>query len=262
MNLRIIVVCIYLLLPVPVMMLSGQDTNKTDKNGMKQGHWIKKYPNGNIMYDGFFTNDKPTGEFKRYYEDNALKSVLVFSKDGTEAMATLYYPNGLVASTGKYVNQLKEGKWQFFSSTTKDILICEAEYSGDRRNGSLVKYYPNGKVAERLYYKNDFKQGEWLKYYPDGTPTLKTNYSNGKLNGSFEAFFENGKPEMAGQYKDDLREGQWIIYNKDGSQRFKTEYTSGVPNNHDMDIWESDYIDSLERHKIKIADPEKTGEIW
>ena len=263
MNYKILAICICILLSVPCLSQSGQAAlNQTDKDGKKQGHWIKKYPNGNILYDGYFVNDKPSGEFKRFYEDKPLKSVLIFSKDGTEARATLYYPNGLVASTGKYVNQLKEGKWRFFSVTSNDILISEVEYSVDKKNGPVVKYYSEGKVAEKLFYKNDLKHGECLKYYPDGTLTLKTNYINGKLDGKFEAFFENGRLEMLGQYKDNLREGQWIIYNKDGSLRFKTEYVSGVPDNRNIDIYQSAYIDSLERNKVRIADPEKTGEIW
>lgn len=262
MSLRVFIICISLIISLPCTPQTGQTINQTDKVGRKQGHWIKKYPNGNIMYDGYFTNDKPAGEFKRYYEDNAIKSVLIFNSDGNEALATLYYPNGLVASTGKYVNQLKEGKWRFFSFTKKDLLISEAEYSGNKRNGVLVNYYPDGKPAEKLGYRNDLKHGECLKYYPSGKLTLSTNYTNGNLNGKFEAFFENGKPEIIGQYKDNLREGLWLIYTIEGNQRFRTEYASGVPDNSNIDIYESEYIDSLERNKINIADPEKTGEIW
>ncbi len=91
---------------------------------------------------------------------------------------------------------------------------------------------------------------------------LKQITTNGKLNGRFEAFFENGKPEMTGQYKNDLREGEWIIYKKDGTQRFRMEYAAGIPDNADINIYESDYIDSLERIKVRIEDPEKTGKIW
>jgi antitoxin component YwqK of YwqJK toxin-antitoxin module len=262
MNLKIISAFVFILISAHGMSQSGQAINQTDKDGRKQGHWIKKYPNGNTMYDGFFANDRPAGEFRRYYENSTLKSLLVFSKNGTEAKATLYYSNGMIASTGKYFNQLKEGKWRFFSSTMKGMLISEEEYSADKKNGLSVKYYPDSTVAERVNYKNGVRHGECLKYYPDGTITLKTSYQNGKLNGRFEAFFENGKYEFLGQYKDDLREGVWIIYRKDGSQRFRTEYTSGMPNNHEIDIYQSDYIDSLERNKVKIADPEKTGEIW
>jgi antitoxin component YwqK of YwqJK toxin-antitoxin module len=65
--------------------------NQTDKSGRKQGRWIKRYPSVTIMYDGIFRDDKPVGEFKRYYEDQTLKSLLIFNDSGTEALATLYY---------------------------------------------------------------------------------------------------------------------------------------------------------------------------
>jgi antitoxin component YwqK of YwqJK toxin-antitoxin module len=261
MNIRIIIICLFSVLSTAVIS-QERAVNRTDNYGKKQGHWIKKYPNGNVMYDGFFKNDKPSGEFKRYYEDNTLKSVLVFKTDGSEATAVLYYPNGLVASRGRYVNQLKEGKWQFFSPTTKDKIISEVEYLHNKRNGLSVIFYPDGTIAEKINYKNDLKNGEWLKYYNDGTLTLKTTFVNGRLHGKFEGFFENGKHEFLGAYKNDLKEGLWIVYKKDGSPRFRTEYTLGVANNRDIDIYESDFIDSLERNKVKIADPEKTGVIW
>lgn len=245
-----------------VTAIQGQEINRSDTDGKKQGRWIKNYPNGKMMYEGTFRNDKPDGEFRRYYEDGALKSIMIFSNNGTEAETVLFYPNGLKASSGKYVNQLKEGKWRFFSFTEKDLLISEAEYNGNRKNGRLVNYYPDGKAAEQVMYKNDLKHGECLKYYPDGTLTLRTYYENGLINGAFEAFHENGKAEIKGQYKNNLREGLWIIYRKDGSQKFRTEYAAGIPDNRSIDIYESEYIDSLERNKVIIADPEKTGEIW
>jgi len=241
--------------------MQGQEINRSDPDGKKQGRWIKNYPNGKIMYQGNFINDKPDGEFRRYYEDGTLKSLMVFSNNGSDAETILYYKNGLKASTGRYVNQLKEGTWRFYSFTEKDLLISEADYQADRKNGRMVYYYPDGRVAEQLMYRNDLKHGECLKYYPDGTLTLKTIYENGKINGSFEAFHENGKPEIKGQYKNNLREGLWIIYGKDGSQRFRTNYAAGIPDNRSIDIYESEYMDSLERNKVNIADPEKTGEI-
>ena len=95
--------------------------NQTDSKGRKQGHWIKRYPDQTILYEGYFKDDHPVGEFKRYYEDKTLKSVLQFSNNGKEAIAILYHPNGNIASKGKYVNQKKEGKWQFFSAMTKGL---------------------------------------------------------------------------------------------------------------------------------------------
>jgi antitoxin component YwqK of YwqJK toxin-antitoxin module len=57
------------------------DINKTDQQGRKQGHWIKKYPKGNTMYEGSFIDDKPVGEFKRFNSNNTLKSILIYSSN-------------------------------------------------------------------------------------------------------------------------------------------------------------------------------------
>ena len=181
---------IVLLLMLPLTALTAQEINKSDQDGKKQGRWIKNYPNGKVMYEGFFRNDYPEGEFRRYYEDGTLKSLLVFSNRGTEAKAILYYPNGLKASSGKYTNQLKEGLWLFYSFTVKDLLISEAEYKENKLNGLMINYYPDGKAAEKIRYRNNLKHGECLKYFPDGTVTLRTNYENGLINGRFEALID------------------------------------------------------------------------
>jgi antitoxin component YwqK of YwqJK toxin-antitoxin module len=233
--------------------------NQTDSRGRKQGHWIKRYPDQTILYEGYFKDDHPVGELRRYYEDKTIKSVLQFSKDGKEANAILYHPNGNIASKGKYVNQKKEGKWQFFSAMNKDYLISEDIYTGDRRNGVSVKFYPDSTVAERVRYVNDIRQGEWTRYYPNGSILLKSNYLNDRIDGKFESWTEDGKIEYSGQYKNDARDGLWLIYNPDGTVKYKIEYVDGITNDRQIDIEESKFLDSLEENKDKVQDPEKTG---
>lgn len=262
MKFKVITFLLSIIISAPLTAQTVTDLNMTGRDGKKQGHWLKKYPNGNTMYDGFFKDDKPVGEFKRYYEDNTLKSVLVFRENGTEAAATLYHPNGYIASKGEYNNQLKEGKWQFFSSQTNGVIVSEESFLQDRRNGESVKFYSDSTIAEKINYVNGVRHGEWIKYHPNGAINFKTTYSNGRLNGKFEAFFENSKPEIVGRYADNRKDGLWIVYDKSGNQRFSTNYVSGTAENHDIDIYESNYIDSLERKRDKTADPENTGKIW
>jgi len=240
----------------------SDDINKTDKNGMKQGRWIKKYPNGHVQYDAWFKDNQPYGTFKRYFENDSLHSVLEFSNEGKEAVATIYHPNGFIASRGRYVSQLKEGNWQFFSDKLNGYLIHEEEYSGNKRNGSSLKYYPDKTLLEKISYANDVKTGEWIQYFPNGKVCLKGNYVNGKLNGSFSVFFENGKPEYTGLYKEDTRHGTWKRYNSEGNLKDSMDYKLGVVQNPDKYKKETEYLDSLEKNKGKIADPEKTGTIW
>lgn len=261
MNLKIFTIASLLAISFMASCQTETEINKTDQQGRKQGHWIKKYPNESILYDGYFKDDKPVGEFRRYYKDKTLLSLLIYSDDGNDANATIYHPNGNISSKGKYINKLKEGKWQFFSEFIDSYLICEEFYSGNLKNGLSLKFYPDSTVAERLTYNNDIAQGEWITYYPDGAICMKSNYLNGKINGKFEVWFENGRIEFSGVYKNDLRDGLWYIYKKDGTLKYKLEYMAGVTKDRQMDIDESDFLDTLEKNKGKISDPEKTGVI-
>ena len=55
--------------------------NQVDKNNMKQGYWKKDFPNGKLMYKGFFKNNKPVGEMRRYYETGELKAILNYQEN-------------------------------------------------------------------------------------------------------------------------------------------------------------------------------------
>jgi antitoxin component YwqK of YwqJK toxin-antitoxin module len=262
MNLKSI---IYILLLMPGLNLISQTNdsiNISDKNGLKQGHWIKKYPNGHTQYNGYFKDNQPVGTFKRYLDNDTLQSVFIFSSDSKNAEATIYHPNGFLASKGRYVNQLKEGKWQFFSARINGYLINEEEYNKNIRSGISLKYYPDSTLLEKVLYINNIRNGEWLQYFPSGKICLRANYINGKLQGSFETFFDNGKPQYTGQYKNDARNGMWKFFNADGTLKYNTEYVAGVAKDSVMIKKDSDYLDALEKNKGKIADPEKTGTIW
>jgi antitoxin component YwqK of YwqJK toxin-antitoxin module len=262
MNLKIITIASLIATSTMATCQTEMNINQTDNQGRKQGHWIKKYQNENVMYDGFFKNDHPIGEFRRYNEDKTLNSLLIYSVDGTVVIATIYHPNGNISSKGTYINQMKEGEWKFFSSIIKGNIISEEHYKRNLKNGPSLKFYPDSTVAEKLNYINDIRQGEWIRYYPNGSICLKSNYLNGKVNGTFEVWFENGRIEFSGQYKNDTRDGFWRIYKDDGTIKYELVYVAGVTDNRQMDNDESDYLDSLENNKGKISDPEKTGAIW
>lgn len=262
MNIKIIAVAFLMAFSSAAFCQTETDLNKTDQQGKKQGHWVKRYPDKSIMYDGYFKNNHPVGEFKRYYENQTVKSLLIYNEDGTEADATLFFPNGSVASKGKYINQKKEGTWLFYSEFVSGYCISEEHFSGNLRDGVSLKLYPDSTIAEKINYVKDIRQGEWIKYYPSGKVSLKSGFLNDKFNGKFEAWYENGSIQISGQYKNDARDGAWHIYNRNGTLKYKMEYIDGVTNDRQMDIDESDKLDSLEKNKGKIADPEKTGVIW
>ncbi len=86
--------------------------NYTDINGFKQGFWQQKYFNGKVKYEGYFRNDKPYGEFKRYDERGRLTSILNYSMIGDTAEAKMFHENGKIAALGRYINKNK--RWRTF----------------------------------------------------------------------------------------------------------------------------------------------------
>jgi len=262
MKIKSILIIILFLVCSGIFAQSPETLNSTDSKGKKQGHWIKKYPDGHIQYEGFFRDDHPVGLFKRYYDSDTLQSALEFNQEGTDAEALLFHANGFIASAGKFVNQKKEGRWKFFSSKSRGLIVAEEEYKNNLKNGLSTKYYPENIPSERIVYLNDLKNGEWTQYFPSGNICLKATYTNGKLDGAFLTFYNSGKPEYSGQYKNDLRTGIWKIYNPDGTLKYDMLYIDGVISNPEIYKKETEYLDLLEKNKGKIADPEKTGTIW
>jgi antitoxin component YwqK of YwqJK toxin-antitoxin module len=259
MNRRIIYLVCFLLVSLSAAAQPDQGLNQTDPQGRKQGHWIKKNPGETVIYEGYFKDDHPVGEFKRYFENQRIKSILTYSDDGRTAKAVMFHPNGNISTKGTYIDQMKEGKWEFFSEGVKGYRISEEYYKKNLRNGISLKFYPDSAIAEKVNYVDDIKQGEWIEYYPTGVISLKSFYHNGKVNGKFEVWYENGAIEYSGQYKNDMKDGLWTIYNKDGSLKYSLEYQMGFTPNKQMETDESRFIDSLENNRGKIADPEKTG---
>ena len=258
MKLRILPIVLLLVLTTIASGQEQTDLNKTDQQGRKQGHWIKKYPNGTILYEGTFINDKPVGEFKRFNSNNTLKSILIYSSDSREADATIYHPNGFISSKGKYVDQLKEGKWRFYSSVINGYLLNEESYAKNVRNGLSLRYFPDSTLAEKVNYVKGVREGEWLQYHENGKLLLKSFYLHGELNGKFEAWYSNGKPEYKGAYKKNMRDGKWQVFNDKGILKYEINYIDGVTKDRQIDDEVARFFDKIEKSSGNISDPEKS----
>ena len=253
MNFRLYKILFAIIIPIAVAGQPVADINQTDQSGKKQGRWIRNYPNNVVMYDGIFKDDYPEGEFKRFYETGILQSVLIYSNQGTTADAKIHHPNGFIAAEGKYVNQQKEGLWQFYSGVENGYLVNKESYSKNLRNGESLKLYSDGTIAELMNYKNDTASGELIKYYLNGNVSLKTTMINGK----FEAWFEDGQMQLSGEYKQNRKEGKWLIYEKDGSLRYEINYVNGMTSDRQMDIDIDEYLEMLEQNEVQVSDSEE-----
>ena len=237
----------------------GQDgdtlINYTDINGFKQGFWQKKYYSGKIKYEGYFKNDKPIGEFRRYYENGKLKAFLVYNATENKASATLYNKQGGKIACGNYVYSKKDSIWKYFTSDT--ILILEENYIEGQRVGLIRKYFKNGNVFEEYYVYNGIRDSIWKKYHADGSLMMQCNHINGFRTGGFFIYYSSGNYQIKGQYENDLKQGKWILYNEDGTIEREFMFNDGIAENQEeLDEQEKEMFEKFEKEKGGVIDPE------
>src|SRR5579863_171977 len=106
---------------------TGTALNRTDKEGRKQGLWEKRYSDGHLRYRGHFSDNKPYGVFKNYYDEgDSLESIRVYSFDEKSAYAHLFYTTGALYAEGKYINEQKDSIWKFYDAYQR--LIQKDQY--------------------------------------------------------------------------------------------------------------------------------------
>ena len=235
----------------------NQDTlfNQTDEIGMKQGHWKKHYPNGNLMYQGFFIDDRPSGLLNRYFEDGTLKATMEFYDQGSRSRARIYYQGGGLAAEGNFIGSDKDSTWRYYSYYNNSLSSIE-RYEKGVLNGTQEKFYSNGQLLESLNWSHGKKHGNWLRYYDNGQVLLKSTYDQDVLNGIYLMFNPDATPIVHGRYKSDLKEGVWKYYDDQGQFKFEIEYIDGIATNQEeLDKNELEYLDSLEKKKGTIPEP-------
>lgn len=232
----------------------GRDTliNYKDINGFKQGFWTQKYPNGNLKYEGFFFNDKPIGDFKRYDLYQNLVAHLLYDSLSKSATVTFYHKGNKVAATGAYYEKEKDKVWKYYSPS--GVLYSQESFKKGKKHGQFLQFIANKLVIEEKNYKDGVEHGVWKKYFENGKLMWEANFVNGKLEGMTKTYYKNGKLHKEGSFKNDLMQGDWLIYNEDGRLSKVYHYEKG--RSPEVEAEENKRLNELERNKGKIIEPQ------
>ena len=239
---------------------SKRDTlwNQTDKQGHKQGFWRVNYENGKIKYTGFFKDNKPLGELKRYYDDGTIKAIQYFESNN-KSRVKMYYQNGVLAGEGNFIGLMKDSIWKYYSFYDKGLKLME-NYTNGVKEGNSVKYYANGKIAEEISWHNNQKHGPWKQYYEDGSIKLSANYMNDIRYGTFISYYPSGKTEVKGNFENDNMQGEWSYYDENGNIKTKINYINGVPQNvKELQEKENEYFKVIDENKGKFPEPDENN---
>jgi antitoxin component YwqK of YwqJK toxin-antitoxin module len=227
--------------------------NQTDSRHLKQGKWIGNYPDGTIRYEGYFNDDKPVGEWKRYHENGKLKAILIYILNSDKVKAQLFDPDGSLLSGGNFIGTLKDSIWTYFDNT---VIVARESYTNGLKNGMSVTYYPDGKSAVENQWINGKLNGVWHEFYPSGEKKSETHYLNGKRQGESRIYFDSGQIQIEGVYDNDQYSGAWKFFNTDGTMKLLLEYKDGILQNPEAsDSLQLNEFKAFDQAKGKIKDP-------
>jgi len=230
--------------------------NQLDNQGRKQGWWKKHYPDGTIMYKGYFKDDMPGGLFSRYFENGETKALMDYYPDGISAYTRLFYMNGALAAEGKYVNTQKDSIWKYYSYYSQTLSYIET-YSDGKKNGLSTKYYTNGQVAEYLDWKSDMKHGDWLQFYEDSTLRLSAHYTDNELDGPYRVYNAQSQLIIDGKYVQSRLDGTWQYYNDDGQLEYELYYENGkLLNDEVLEEKVMKFMEEVEKNLGTIPEPD------
>ncbi|PTN08513.1 antitoxin component YwqK of YwqJK toxin-antitoxin module [Mangrovibacterium marinum] len=235
--------------------LAQEAGNRLDENGQKQGYWEKKQPNGKFLYQGYFQDDKPVGEWKRFHTNGVLKARINYAEDSDTAAVTLFDNYGNKLADGFYLGREKAGHWVYYDKRQK---VAEENYVDGKKNGTARTYYSSGELFVETNYVDGVEEGVYRAYQKSGTVYFECQMNDGRRDGYCQIFYPNGELETAAFYRAGVREDCWTYYDENGRLQYSLEYENGqVQNPAVLDSVEQIRYRQLDENRNKIMDPEQ-----
>jgi len=244
-----------LLVIFPSTFLCAQDTiNQTDKEGHKQGHWIGKYTNGSIRYEGSFNDDKPVGEWKRFHENGRINAQLLHFPNSDKASAELFDINGVRYAKGIYKGTAKDSTWNYYNNTR---LVGQENYSNGIKNGRSLTFFENGTPATESNWTNGLLNGVSRSFYPSGKKKTEIMFMSGKRDGLSLVYYESGQTQIIGKYYNNQSDGDWKFMDEIGKLKYELKYKAGILLNPEViDHIQAEEFNAFDRARGTLKDPE------
>ena len=200
--------------------------NSMDKQGRRQGHWIRTDKDGSKIYEGDFIDGRETGVFTYYYPNGTVRIRNTYSIPGTQCMHEAYDEQGRLLARGEYNQRNRDGLWKFYAEDGR--LVKEASYKMGIKDGRHVVFERNGDTAEITNYRDNRHHGRWWRRVGK-TGYITGNYVNGALEGTVVEYNDNGQMVREGHYAGGLRHGSYRYF-ENNRLTVDERWTHGIMN--------------------------------
>lgn len=160
---------------------------------IKDGTYIKRHLNGDLLEESHYFDDKMEGE-QKLYSRGKIYSISQFKEGKLEGLYQTFYPEGELNVEGEYVNNTMHGKWKRYYPSGD--LMEVVNFENNEENGPFVEFYPNGNIkAEGAYLDGDNEHGELFLYDITGILFKKMLCEMGRCS---TTWVKEGKEEWEG----------------------------------------------------------------
>jgi len=179
--------------------MQGKDTiNKSDEKGWKQGRWVvvnsaglmPDCKEGQILEEGYYQNNRKTGNWKFYHCNGRIKSEVSYKEDKS-AYVKNFYENGVLREEGTWSNNTWIGGYKYFYESGKPYYDFQFNEDG-KREGFQKYFFENGNTMYEGTWKDSKESGVIKEYYEDGSLKAEKAFNDGKID---EANVKNYSPK-------------------------------------------------------------------
>ena len=172
------------------------------------GHWSHYYRNGELESDRYYFHGQPIGDWYSYHHgdivvehygydklngswieyynadlnisgENKLikKEVSFFNKNQLTGIYQFYYKDGILKTSGYYIDGKKDGKWNHYNQ--KGSLVKTENYKQGKLDGAFKLFFSDGETEKLIgTYKDNKRSETWFWFFDkDKKSNHKINYS-------------------------------------------------------------------------------------
>ena len=225
--------CLFILLLVCQSIHAQPEINLKDKEGRKQGLWLKYWDESKsaLQYKGAFIDDLPVGQFWYYYPKGEIRAIIEHV-NARRSYVSYYFENKEVMSEGMYIDQKRDSIWINYNQ--QGLTVSMEKYRKGKLNGKKVMFYLQNQIEQgetrmlsETYYVDSLKSGSYREFFSSGNIKLMGQFELGLPAGIWRKYNTKEQQIQSYHYKNGLKHGWVYNYNENGERLISTLYKKG-----------------------------------
>ena len=214
----------FLLCSLVVLGGEAQAQNTVDKQGRRQGHWLKTDKNGAKIYEGDFRDGLETGTFTYYYHDGTVRMRNIYFVDGKRCSHEAYDDKGRLVAKGFYNQHNRDSVWSFFDEQGR--MVKTTSYRMGIKEGPSIIFTSTGDTAEVSNWVDNHRHGRWWKRI-GRNGYITGRYVKGGLEGRLVEYDDSLRLAREGNYRNGYKHGTYRYY-EDGVLAIDENWIDGT----------------------------------